>query len=66
MKIDFEFLELQTRHDFHIARERAPAARRTVWVRLRDDDGNEGWGEAAATPYYGETAETVAAVLPRL
>ncbi|HWK88453.1 MAG TPA: dipeptide epimerase, partial [Longimicrobium sp.] len=29
-------------------------------------DGVEGWGEAPATPFYGETAETVAAILPRL
>jgi L-alanine-DL-glutamate epimerase-like enolase superfamily enzyme len=35
-----------------------------VWVRARDDDGAEGWGEAAATPFYGETADTVQAVLP--
>jgi L-alanine-DL-glutamate epimerase-like enolase superfamily enzyme len=66
MKLEFEVLELATKHAFHIARERAPQARRSVWVRLRDADGAEGWGEAPATPYYGETAETVAGVLPRL
>ncbi|HEX2203938.1 MAG TPA: dipeptide epimerase [Longimicrobium sp.] len=66
MKLDFEVLDLQTKHAFHIARETAPPVRRTVWVRLRDGDGAEGWGEAPATPYYGETAETVSAVLPRL
>jgi L-Ala-D/L-Glu epimerase len=66
MQLEFETLELRTRHAFHIAREEAPPARQSVWVRVRDDDGNEGWGEAAATPYYGETAETVGAVLPRL
>lgn len=65
MKLGCEVLELRTRHAFNIARSAAPPARHSVWVRVRDDDGSEGWGEAAATPYYGETAETVAAVLPR-
>jgi len=66
MRLEAEVLVLRTRHAFHIAREAAPPERRDVWVRLRDADGNEGWGEAPATPFYGETAETVMAVLPRL
>ena len=33
MKLDFEVLDLHTRHAFNIAREAAPATRRTVWVR---------------------------------
>jgi L-alanine-DL-glutamate epimerase-like enolase superfamily enzyme len=66
LKVDFEVLELRTRHPFHIARAAAPSARRSVWVRVRDDAGHEGWGEAAATAFYGETAETVSALLPRL
>jgi L-alanine-DL-glutamate epimerase-like enolase superfamily enzyme len=66
MKLDFEVLDLRTRHAFHIARETAPPVRQTVWVRLRDAEGAEGWGEAPATPFYGDTVETVAAVLPRL
>ncbi len=66
MQLTFEPLELRTRHAFNIAREVAPPARYDVWVRVSDGEGNEGWGEAPATPYYGETAETVAAVLPRL
>jgi L-alanine-DL-glutamate epimerase-like enolase superfamily enzyme len=66
MKLDFEILDLRTKHAFHIAREAAPPVRQTVWVRLRDGDGAEGWGEAPATPFYGETAQTVAAILPRL
>lgn len=65
MKLDFQLLELRTRHAFNIARAAAPSARHSVWVRLRDGDGNEGWGEAAATAYYGETPATVTAVLPR-
>jgi L-Ala-D/L-Glu epimerase len=66
MQLTFEPIELRTRHAFNIARETAPPARQDVWVRVTDGEGNEGWGEAPATPFYGETAETVAAVLPRL
>lgn len=66
MKLEFETLSLETRHPFHIARAAAPPARQSVWVRIRDDEGNEGWGEAAPTAYYGETADTVVAALSRL
>ena len=66
MILDFEILDLETRHPFRIARPGAQAKRRTVWIRLTDADGVEGWGEAAANNYYGETVDTVAAVLPRL
>lgn len=65
MKLDFEIVSLATRHAFNIARQAAPPARQTVWVRVRDGEV-EGWGEAPATAFYGETADTVAAVLPRL
>lgn len=64
MRLEHDVLELRTRHAFHIARRAAPPVRRNVWVRLVDEDGTEGWGEAAPQPFYGETAETVAAVLP--
>ena len=63
-RIEHDVLELRTTHAFHIARAAAPATRRTVWVRLLADDGTEGWGEAAANAYYGETADTVLALLP--
>jgi L-alanine-DL-glutamate epimerase-like enolase superfamily enzyme len=66
MKLTFEIFELNTKHAFNIARESGPPARRLVWVRIRDDDGVEGWGEASPQPFYGETADTVVAVLPRL
>lgn len=65
MELTYEVMDLPTRHEFRIAREGA-RMRRSVWVRLRDGEGREGWGEAAATPFYGETAETVVAALPRL
>ena len=64
MKLEFDVLPLQTRHDFNIARAAAPAQRRNVWVRLTDDDGVEGWGEAAPNAFYAESADTVAQVLP--
>jgi len=65
MELKYEVFDLPTLHDFAIAREGA-RLRRDVWVRLRTAEGLEGWGEAAATPYYGETAESVVAELPRL
>lgn len=66
MRIELEVLELRTRHVFATARVAAPpAVRRNVRVRLIDRDGVEGWGEAAPQPYYGESADTVAAVMPR-
>jgi L-Ala-D/L-Glu epimerase len=55
-------LELRTKHPFIIARG-GQSDYRTVWVRLKDGDGNEGWGEAAPTKFYGETTETVLAAL---
>ncbi len=64
MRLEYQTLELRTREPFHIARPSDPLGRRNVWVRVIDDDGMEGWGEAAANPYYGDTAETVSAVLP--
>lgn len=66
MHITSEIIDLPTRHAFNIARQAAPPVRRDVWVRLSDGEGNEGWGEAAATAYYGETVDTVQAVLPVL
>jgi L-alanine-DL-glutamate epimerase-like enolase superfamily enzyme len=58
LHLEAEFLELRTRHPFIIARGNQ-SDNRTVWVRLRDADGHEGWGEAAPSRYYGETPETV-------
>jgi L-Ala-D/L-Glu epimerase len=67
MKLDFEILELRTRHSFAIARAASMPVRRSVWVRIEESGGLAGWGEAAVTtPYYGETAETAVAVLPLL
>src|SRR5688572_13310808 len=64
MRLEFDILPLQTRHEFHIARAAAPAQRRNVWVRIHDDEGNYGWGEAAPNAFYAESVDTVAAVMP--
>ncbi len=66
MHLTSEILELHTVHAFNIAREAAPPARRSVWIRIRDGEGQEGWGEAAANAFYGETVDTVQAIMPRL
>jgi L-alanine-DL-glutamate epimerase-like enolase superfamily enzyme len=63
MKLEFDILPLATRHEFNIARAAAPPQRRNVWVRVIDDDGTEGWGEAAPNAFYAESADTVAEVL---
>jgi L-Ala-D/L-Glu epimerase len=60
--MDVEVLTLRTKHPFVIARG-GQSDHRTVWVRLTDSEGNEGWGEAAPSKYYGETAESVVAAL---
>jgi L-alanine-DL-glutamate epimerase-like enolase superfamily enzyme len=62
LHLEAEFLELRTKHPFIIARG-GHSDYRTIWVRLRDGDGNEGWGEAAPTKFYGETPESVLSAL---
>ena len=61
-----EFVPVRTAQPFVIARGGA-SEWPTVTVRVRDRrDGAEGWGEAAPSRFYGETAESVAGALPRL
>lgn len=62
MQLSHEILTLRTKHPFAIARGGA-SQWRVVWVRVTDDDGVEGWGEAAPSKFYGETAESVVAAL---
>jgi L-alanine-DL-glutamate epimerase-like enolase superfamily enzyme len=62
LRLEAEILELKTKHPFIIARGSRDTYR-TVMVRLVDQDGIEGWGEAAPQRYYGETAETVLAAM---
>lgn len=62
MHLHAEILTLHTTHPFVIARG-GFSAYRVVWVRLRDADGAEGWGEASPSKFYGETADSVMAAL---
>jgi L-alanine-DL-glutamate epimerase-like enolase superfamily enzyme len=62
LRLSTEILTLHTRHPFVIARG-SNSEYRTVMVKITDADGAEGWGEAAATRFYGETLETVQAAL---
>jgi L-alanine-DL-glutamate epimerase-like enolase superfamily enzyme len=64
MKLSHEVLRLKTKHPFVIARG-GSAEYPTVFVRITDDDGNEGWGEAAPSAYYAETPATVIAALEK-
>lgn len=65
MKLSFERFTLHPRVPFAIARGTTTSYER-VMVRLSDDTGTEGWGEAAPNIYYHETADSVVAALPRL
>jgi L-alanine-DL-glutamate epimerase-like enolase superfamily enzyme len=58
MQLSAEILTVHTRHPFVIARG-GTSEFRVVWVKLRDRDGAEGWGEAAPSRFYGETADSV-------
>ncbi|MGI8843313.1 MAG: enolase C-terminal domain-like protein, partial [Gemmatimonadaceae bacterium] len=62
MRLEHEILSLRTTHPFKIARG-GSSEWRVVWVRLVDDDGAEGWGEAAPSRFYGESADSVVAAL---
>ena len=64
MKIDWTRHDLTTARPFGIARWTHQSYGR-VWVSV-EHDGTTGWGEATPNAYYGETPETVLAVLPTL
>jgi L-Ala-D/L-Glu epimerase len=63
MKLSHEIIALHTKHPFIIARG-GSSEYRVVRVTVTDDDGLTGWGEAAPSKHYGETADTVVAALP--
>jgi L-alanine-DL-glutamate epimerase-like enolase superfamily enzyme len=65
MKLTHEILSVHTKHAFTIARGGA-SEWRLVTVRVTDSDGCWGWGEAAPSRFYGETADTVPAILTQL
>jgi len=62
MKLSHQTIELNPTHPFVIARG-GYAHHRNVIVRLTDDDGVEGFGEAAPNRYYGESVATVISAL---
>ena len=62
MKLSHQTIELNPTHPFVIARG-GYAHHRNVIVRLTDEDGVEGFGEAAPNRYYGESVATVIAAL---
>jgi L-alanine-DL-glutamate epimerase-like enolase superfamily enzyme len=66
MTIAFETrpVTLTPTHPFRIARSEHAAYHH--WLVRLEDAGEEGWGEAAPSRRYGETAETVAAALAEL
>lgn len=68
MQLTAEIVTVHTRHPFIIARG-GTSEFQVVWVRVRDaqsaDDGLDGWGEAAPSRFYGETAASVMTALER-
>jgi L-alanine-DL-glutamate epimerase-like enolase superfamily enzyme len=62
VKLSHEVISLNTRYPFVIARG-GYAAHENVFVRIEDDQGVEGWGEAAPNRYYGESVGSVVAAL---
>ena len=65
MKIQHDVSIVHTTHPFVIARG-STSEHRLIRVRVIDDDGVEGWGEAAPNRFYGETVDTALAALTRL
>jgi L-alanine-DL-glutamate epimerase-like enolase superfamily enzyme len=65
MKLSHDRYTIHPRVPFAIARGSTTAYER-VRVRLQDDSDVEGWGEAAPSAFYKESADTVVAALPRL
>jgi len=68
VQLHAEKITVHTRHPFIIARG-GTSEYHVVWVRVRDaqsaDDGMEGWGEAAPSRFYGETADSVMTAMTR-
>ena len=65
MKLTHEIVTLHTKNPFVIARG-GDTEYRVVRITVTATDGATGWGEAAPSKFYGETADTVVQVLPIL
>ncbi len=60
MRLNWQPLTLQLRNPFRLSYG-VSDTRRVFWLRLTDDAGVEGWGEAAIPPYYGVSDEAMTA-----
>ncbi|WP_132059487.1 dipeptide epimerase [Halorussus amylolyticus] len=65
LETEFERVSLPLEDAFTISRSTQEMSENVV-VRISDGGGNEGVGSAAPASHYGETADTVEAVLPGL
>ena len=65
MKLSHEIITLRTKNPFVISRG-GSSEYRVVRITVTAPDGMTGWGEAAPSKFYGETADTVVDVLPIL
>ncbi|RLM67219.1 dipeptide epimerase [Halorubrum sp. Atlit-26R] len=65
LETEFERVSLPLENSFTISRGTQTAAENVI-VRVTDDAGMTGIGGAAPSAHYGETADTVAAVMPAL
>ncbi|MDQ6623809.1 MAG: dipeptide epimerase [Verrucomicrobiota bacterium] len=69
MELSFRRYDLKLAHNWMVASSRASGGKMiypAVLIELRDDDGAIGYGEAAPSRRYDETAETAAAFLARV
>lgn len=65
MRFRGEIVTVHTRHPFVIARG-GTSEYRVVRITVSDEDGGEGWGEAAPNRFYDETPESALAALDLL
>ena len=65
LTVSFERVELPMERPFTIARGTTTTAENVI-VTVEDDLGNRGVGGAAPSRHYGETVDTVVAILPAL
>ncbi len=65
MKLQHDISIVHTTHPFVIARG-GTSEHKLLRVRVIDDSGIEGWGEAAPNRFYGETIDTALGALERL
>jgi L-alanine-DL-glutamate epimerase-like enolase superfamily enzyme len=65
LSTEFERVSMPLEHAFTISRGTTQTAENVI-VRIEDDEGTVGVGGAAPSAHYGETADTVEALLPAL